>query len=42
MVSIELKAGKSKDAALGQLFGYMGSLSEDHNNVRGIFSLFII
>jgi len=35
-VVIELKAGKGKDAALGQLLGYIGCLSEEYNNVRGI------
>ena len=36
LVVIELKAGKGKDAALGQLLGYIGCLSEQHENVRGI------
>ena len=35
-VVIELKAGKGKDAALGQLLGYIGCLSEQHQNIRGI------
>ncbi|EGR1860761.1 DUF91 domain-containing protein [Vibrio cholerae] len=37
-VVIELKAGKAKDSALGQLLGYMGCLSESlvTTNVRGI------
>ena len=35
-VVIELKAGKAKDAALGQILGYMGCLSNALNNVRGI------
>ena len=36
-VIIELKAGKAKDAALGQLLGYIGCLSQDKNSkVRGI------
>ncbi|WP_341665282.1 endonuclease NucS domain-containing protein, partial [Vibrio sp.] len=38
LVVIELKAGKAKDAALGQLLGYIGCLSEssDTSNIRGI------
>ena len=36
LVVIELKAGKGKDAALGQLLGYIGCLSKEHKNVRGI------
>ena len=36
LVVIELKAGKAKDAALGQILGYMGCLSDTSNNVRGI------
>ncbi len=36
LVVIELKSGKAKDAALGQLLGYIGCLSETNNNVRGI------
>ncbi len=36
LVVIELKAGKGKDAALGQLLGYIGCMSEKNNNVRGI------
>ena len=36
LVVIELKAGKAKDAALGQLLGYMGCLSKDDCHVRGI------
>ena len=35
-VVIELKAGKAKDAALGQILGYIGCLSESHANIRGI------
>ena len=37
-VVIELKAGKAKDSALGQLLGYMGAIIEmkNTNNVRGI------
>jgi len=38
-VVIELKAGKAKDAALGQLLGYMGFIASSpkyQNNVRGI------
>lgn len=34
-VVIELKAGKAKDSALGQLLGYMGCISTDQN-IRGI------
>lgn len=33
---IELKVGKAGDAALGQLLGYMGCLSVEMPNVRGI------
>ncbi|EHU9474294.1 DUF91 domain-containing protein, partial [Vibrio vulnificus] len=38
LVVIELKAGKAKDSALGQLLGYIGCLSEssDTSNIRGI------
>jgi RecB family endonuclease NucS len=36
LVVIELKAGKAKDGALGQLLGYMGCLSGSDLNVRGI------
>jgi RecB family endonuclease NucS len=40
MVVIELKAGKAKDSALGQLLGYMGCLSTSTpikgNPIRGI------
>jgi endonuclease len=36
MVVIELKAGKAKDSALGQLLGYMGCLSTSDQTVRGI------
>jgi RecB family endonuclease NucS len=35
-VVIELKAGKAKDNALGQLLGYIGCLSGSETNVRGI------
>ncbi|MDW5416947.1 endonuclease NucS [Iodobacter sp. CM08] len=37
-VVIELKAGIAKDAALGQLLGYIGCVTESHpeNSVRGI------
>ena len=35
-VVIELKAGKGKDASLGQLLGYIGCFSDKHENVRGI------
>ena len=35
-VVIELKTGKAKDAALGQILGYIGCLSESHANIRGI------
>ncbi len=38
-VVIELKAGKAKDGALGQLLGYMGCVGEmsaDHAKTRGI------
>jgi endonuclease len=36
LVVVELKAGKAKDAALGQLLGYMGSLGASESNLRGI------
>lgn len=36
LVVIELKAVKGKDSALGQLLGYIGCLSKQNNNVRGI------
>jgi hypothetical protein len=36
LVVIELKAGKAKDNALGQLLGYIGCLSASDSNVRGI------
>ncbi|HBB96343.1 MAG TPA: DUF91 domain-containing protein [Blastocatellia bacterium] len=36
LVVVELKAGKAKDAALGQLLGYIGCLSAKEPNVRGI------
>jgi len=36
LVVIELKAGKGKDNALGQLLGYMGCLSASEPSVRGI------
>jgi len=36
LVAIELKAGKAKDNAIGQLLGYMGCLSTISANVRGI------
>ncbi|MDH2432525.1 endonuclease NucS [Pokkaliibacter sp. MBI-7] len=36
IVVIELKAGKAKDAALGQILGYIGCLSENYEQVRGI------
>lgn len=36
LVVVELKAGKAKDNALGQLLGYMGCLSASEANVRGI------
>jgi RecB family endonuclease NucS len=36
LVVIELKAGKAKDSALGQLLGYVGCLSASESNVRGI------
>ena len=35
-IVVELKAGKAKDAALGQLLGYVGCLSANEPNVRGI------
>lgn len=37
-VVIELKAGKAKDSAIGQILGYMGALSETKKseNIRGI------
>ena len=36
LVVIELKAGVAKDAAIGQLLGYMGCISKDFQSVRGI------
>jgi hypothetical protein len=36
LVVVELKAGKAKDGALGQLLGYMGCLAATESNVRGI------
>lgn len=40
LVVIELKAGKARDNALGQLLGYMGCVSSESNNdkteIRGI------
>lgn len=33
---MELKAGKAKDAALGQLLGYIGCLTAKEPHVRGI------
>jgi endonuclease len=36
LVVVELKAGKAKDAALGQLLGYIGCLSAKELHVRGI------
>ena len=38
LVAIEIKAGKAKDSALGQLLGYMGCLSSSNEQpkVRGI------
>jgi hypothetical protein len=36
LVVIELKAGRAKDEALGQLLGYMGCLSKNPGDVRGI------
>ena len=37
-VVIELKAGKAKDSAIGQILGYIGALSESKKdeNIRGI------
>jgi RecB family endonuclease NucS len=36
LVVVELKAGKAKDAALGQLLGYMGCVAKPQQEVRGI------
>ncbi len=39
LVAIEIKGGKAKDNALGQLLGYIGCLSvttKNHENIRGI------
>jgi hypothetical protein len=38
LVAVEIKAGKAKDGALGQLLGYMGCLSSSNkqSKVRGI------
>jgi RecB family endonuclease NucS len=35
-VVIELKAGKARDSALGQLLGYIGCLATPEQEVRGI------
>ena len=36
-VVIELKVGRAKDAAIGQILGYMGALTEEESKtVRGI------
>jgi hypothetical protein len=35
-VVIELKAGKAKDGAVGQLLGYMGCLSANASTIRGM------
>ena len=36
LVVVELKAVKAKDSALGQLLGYIGCLSQENKNIRGI------
>jgi RecB family endonuclease NucS len=36
LVVVELKAVKAKDSALGQLLGYIGCLSQEGKDVRGI------
>lgn len=36
LVVVEIKAGRAKDSALGQLLGYMGCLSTRNKGVRGI------
>jgi endonuclease len=36
LVVIEIKAGKAKDGALGQILGYVGCLSRSQENIRGI------
>ena len=36
LVVVELKAGKAKDAAFGQLLGSMGCVSASDSDVRGI------
>jgi len=36
LVVVEIKAGRAKDSALGQLLGYMGCLSTENKGVRGI------
>ena len=39
LVVIEIKSGKAKDNALGQILGYIGCLyssRQDHKNIRGI------
>ena len=43
LVAIEIKAGKAKDSALGQLLGYMGCLSSSNEQpkARGILVAFI-
>ena len=40
LVVIEVKAGRAKDSALGQLLGYMGCLSTKNKGVRGILVAF--
>ena len=36
LVVIELKAGNARDAALGQLLGYMGCLAKPESKMRGL------
>ncbi|CAB5504524.1 Possible multi-domain protein [Bathymodiolus thermophilus thioautotrophic gill symbiont] len=36
LVVVELKSVKAKDSALGQLLGYIGCLSQENKNIRGI------
>jgi len=41
IVVIELKAGKAKDSALGQLLGYMGCLSSNANNLKNVRGILV-
>lgn len=41
LVVIEVKAGKAKDNAMGQILGYMGCLSDRHGNAKGIRGILV-